>query len=368
MLINIINATPEMVMNHQFSIAIENILRSFSERKHLVIANKNFFETIIHENDGIYSQSSKNIASNALSSLMEYRAILQMVSFHIDVDFEIQDSSFKWIDLGKNYKFSCGPLYFHDSGQLQKTKIVCENPSDSDFFKIIANFYAQNANLSQCAISFTAINGGGGSTKDTFERITINNEITYCIVDNDKKHPLAPSGGTSAQFGKFKFQSSGCVEILDVHEIESLIPLDTIENVLKELNLLEKRKDSLNFFKEICSINENTKFYFDHKKGFNLKSAIELDNKHGIFWKDVLSKINIGCDCIRLKKCDCSLSCKNYDGFGDNLLNNTLTYINTKNPKKYKPILTPILEEKWHYLGKSFFSWSCGPYKKSRVS
>ncbi|EGF6590012.1 hypothetical protein IC123_004334, partial [Salmonella enterica] len=283
MLINIENATEENVLDSKFTTAIENILRAFAERKHLIIAQKKFFNCIMEEKGGIYSMTSKNFASEALAGLIEYHAILNQVSFYISVDFTIHDTSFRWIDLGEKYKFICGPLYFNDSSQLQKTKIVCENPLDSDFFKIIAAFYARNEHLSRCSINFNVLNGGGGSTKDVFERTIQNDEIAFCIVDNDKKHPQAPYGGTSSHFLGEKIKRSGLVEILDVHEVESLVPLDTIEEVLKNLNLMIKKKDTLDFLKKLCSIDESAKFYFDHKKGFNIKSALELDNTHGDF-------------------------------------------------------------------------------------
>ncbi|HFZ8837728.1 TPA: hypothetical protein ACIPDQ_004705, partial [Salmonella enterica subsp. enterica serovar Bareilly] len=57
-----------------------------------------------------------------------------------------------------------------------------------------------------------------------------------------------------------------------------------------------------------------------------------------------------------------------YEGFGDGLLNNTLEYIQTGNLRQYNPNLSSQLHDKWYTLGKKFFSWSCGPYKKARVS
>lgn len=370
MIIKIENATKDNVLNKDFLISIENILRSFAEEKHLLIASREFFRDIINSEGSLYSTSSKHFASEALSGQVEYHSLINMVSFYVSVDFTIKDTSFKWVDLGIKYKFVCGPLFFSDSSQLQKTKIVCENPLDSDFFKIIASFYAKRESLSGCSINFSALNGGGGSTKDIFERVIKNNEIAFCIVDNDKKHPGAPFGGTSAHFTKSKINRSGLVEILNVHEIESLVPFETIEKVLSELNLLTGKQQSLNFFKKLCSIDETAKFYFDHKKGFDLKTALELDNAHGDYWRPILKKMSkdIQCDCIGSKKCECKPSCLTYDGFGDGLLNNTLRHINQGSLKRYNPPLSPKLYEKWYELGKNLFSWSCGPYKKSRLS
>jgi hypothetical protein len=370
MLINIESVTRDDVLNEKFSTAIENILRSFAENKHLLIAHKDFFHSIISEDKGIFSAATKSTASEALKGLREYKAVLGLVSFYVSVNFKILDNSFKWLSVGDNDKFECGPLFFNDSSQLQKTKIVCENPLDSDFFNIIAKHYAQNSDLSRCAINFNPLNGGGGSTKDIFDRTVKNNEITFCIVDNDKMHPRAPFGGTSTHFLGSKTNKSGMIKILDVHEIESLVPIDTIECVLQELNLMGRKKASLDFFKRLCEIDESAKFYFDHKKGFDLKTAWELDNTHGNYWRNIIKRLKVtdACECINLKECKCKPSCLTYEGFGDGLLTNTLKYIHKGNLRQYKPTLPPQLNDKWHDLGRSFFSWSCGPYKRTRVS
>lgn len=358
------------ITDNKFTIAIENLLRSFAENKHILIAQRDFFNLIIEENEGVYSLSSKNFAAEALSRSREYHSLLAKVSFYIAIDFSIRDKGFKWTEHGSSIKFSCGPLYFDDSSQLQKTKIVCENPSDSDFFKVIATFYANEEDVTRCSLNFNAINGGGGSTRAVFDRTINNNEIAFCIVDNDKTHPRAPHGGTSTHFLGTRTVRSGLIEILDVHEIESLVPLETIEKVLTNLNLLVKKEKSLTFFKDICSIDESVKFYIDHKKGFDLKTALSLDKSHGVFWLEVLKKLkgNYSCECIEHETCGCTPPCLSYEGFGENLLSNTLNYINEGSLRKYNPVLTPKLHEKWYSLGRNFFSWSCGPYKKSRVS
>lgn len=371
MLIKIEPITQDDVLDNRFSISIENILRSFAECKHLIIAPRIFFDTIIEESQGIFSSSTKGFAHAALSGLREYKSILNSVSFYVSIDFTIKDSSFSWVNYGDIDKFQCGPLFFSDSVQLQKTKIVCENPLDSDFFRIVASYYAQKDKaISRCTINYNALNGGGGSTKDVFDRTVQNNEITFCIVDNDKKHPRAPFGGTSTHFLRTRTSKSGMVKILDVHEVESLLPIETIEEVMQSLNLMVKKKETLDFLKQLCTTDETAKFYFDHKKGFDLKTAWDLDNLHGDYWRTVIKglKDNYECECLEQHKCKCSPSCLTYEGFGEGLLSNSLNYILKGNLKQYSPNLSPRLSEHWNDLGRSFFSWSCGPYKKSRIS
>lgn len=136
MLINIENATPEKVLNNSFAIAVENILRAFAEQKHLVIGARVFLKLLSMIKAGFIAFHQKVTRKEALSGLTEYYAILDQVSFYVSVDFNISDKSFKWVQIGESFKFVCGPLYFNDSAQLQKTKIVCENPLDSDFLRL----------------------------------------------------------------------------------------------------------------------------------------------------------------------------------------------------------------------------------------
>lgn len=370
MLINIESVSRADVTNNKFFVSIENMLRSFAENKHILLAPKFFFEEIIAENAGAYSISTKNFAVQALSGLREYNTIKNKVSFYVSIDFSITDNSFSWVDLGNSDKFVCGPLFFNDSACLQKTNIICENPLDSDFLKVIACYYAERENVSRCAISYNVLHGGGGSINDVFERAIDSNVITFCVVDNDKNHPKASHGGTSAHFLKKRTSKTGMVKILDVHEIESLLPLDTIETVLAEEHLLDVKKDALEFLKRLCNVDESAKFYYDHKKGFNLKIAWDLDNAHGKYWRNIIGKLRdtYDCECIDSKCCECKPSCLTFDGFGDGLLSNTVRYIKRGNLRQYQPVLTPKLSEKWDDLGRNFFSWSCGPYKKSRVS
>ncbi|ELY4545327.1 hypothetical protein SMZ81_003586 [Cronobacter sakazakii] len=370
MLIYIESVTQDDVFDEKNFVAIENILRAFAEKKHIILAPKTFFNDIINEKQGLYSISTKNFAAEALAGLREYHAIKNIVSFYVSIDFSIKDESYSWVDLGGKDKFVCGPLFFNDSECLQRTNVVCENPLDSDFMKIIADYYARRESLSRCTISYNVLHGGGGSTKDVFDRTVNDNKITFCVVDNDKDHPRAPYGGTSTHFLRERTSKTGMVKILDVHEIESLLPLETIEHVLEEENLLEKKKGALRFLKDLCNIDETVKFYYDHKKGFNLKDAWKLDNTHGEYWRRIIGKLGDAykCDCLSSRVCTCKPSCLTYDGFGEGLLNNTIRYVNRGSLRQYNPMLTPELSEKWNDLGRNFFSWSCGPYKKSRVS
>lgn len=188
-----------------------------------------------------------------------------------------------------------------------------------------------------------------------------------CLLDNDKKHPKGPFGSTSKAFGKEKFSKTGMVKILDVHEIESLIPLETLE--FSTTNSVTRSK-TINFLKSSLKNHEEIKFYFDHKKGLELKTAFELDKLHGPFWIPLLkqSRDIERSDCLDEEKCVCKESCMKVDGLGENILSKSIEFIQKGNLQIYTPQLPPLLESHWIEIGKLLFSWCCGPSKKTRLT
>lgn len=366
MLIKIENFGSDSVYNTSLIKSIENLMRAFSERKHIVIGPKKFFHSVIHDEKN-YSSNARSAATEALRGQMEYTDLKNIVSFYITIDFFVLDKSIQWVSNGSTDVLRVGPLFFVDSENLQKANILLENQLDGDFYSLLANYFAREVNADNCELSYMPLNGGGGTTKNVFDRMISNNQVVLCILDNDKQHPKAPLGSTSKAFYRKKYVNTGAVKIIDVHEIESLIPLDTIESAI---SITEGRKKTLDFLKEMEKYDETIKFHFDHKKGLNIKKILELDALHGDYWVPVLkkNKITKGVECIKLGRCSCHEPCVALDGLGDCLLENTINYIKRGNLKRYRPKLNPAMENHWNDIGRLFFSWGCGPFKYSKVT
>lgn len=371
MFIKIINPTKENILNIKNITAIENILRSFSEGKHIIIAPSIFFNTVIDKENTVFGFTTKTSASEALRSQVEYKGLISHINFYIEIDFNLNGSDYSWVKIAGAYKLITGPVFFDDSKFLQSAKIICENPSDADFYNIIAGVFASQNDLNLCNITFEAINGGGGTTKHVFDRSIETKYLTLCILDNDKKHPNGPLGGTGRQFRSSGFHKTGLVKILDVHEVESLIPFETIEDALSQDTLSTDKRNALSFAKELFLTDESTKYYYDHKKGFDIKKILPLDKQYGDYWYSTLRKCPSlsECECISMKACNCTESCVCYEGFGDNILEKSVEYIKRGNLKRYSPKLPPLMKQHWEDIGMLFFSWSCSPFKKRiRVS
>lgn len=364
-----INNHPSVDLNNVVHFtAIENLLRGFGEGKHILIAHKNFFDIIISSNR--FGDTAERFAFEAKRAQMEYNSLQSFVSFSLICDFGIHLDTFAWESSNSNDKLRVSPHFFNDSQSVQKTTIVCENSTDADFYRIVALYYSKSISPQfRCNLLFDAVNGGGGTTKSIFDRKIAEKTITLCILDNDKKHPKSSRGSTCKAFGDKSYQGTGKIKIIDAHEVESLIPLETIEEVIKKHGISKNKEDSLQFLKKITSFDETTKFHFDHKNGINLSLAFTLDNKYGSYWIPAIKTISFPqpSKCLDSNDCKCQPPCFKMEGYGDNLLPQTIEHINYGNIHSYKPSLPEKLAEKWSDIGKEFFSWCCAPAKKARM-
>ena len=104
-----------------------------------------------------------------------------------------------------------------------------------------------------------------------FDDLTNNSEITLCIIDNDKSHPAKGKGSTANLFKDFdkEYNNNSLTHIIDVREIESLLPIKVIEEVVCE-NKVPKDIESLDIIKAFKTVNISFREYFDHKEGLSL--------------------------------------------------------------------------------------------------
>lgn len=372
MIINIKNFNKDKDHDSEEIISIKNIITSFGEGKHIILAPKDFFSYVIQDNKSHFDRVIKTWANAAKNSQIEYKGLLYHVEFNVELDFTLSKGTKKWVNSAEGKEVFCvSSDFFYDSCSIQKISVVSENPSDADFYGIIANYFSKKINAGACKILWNSENGGGGSTKDTFSRSIKDKKITLCIVDNDKKHPSGEKGTTCGAFGQQKYIDSGRVEIIPAHEVECLIPIDTIESLI--LNNLYPNDfiDDIDNLKKITYKCNDAKLYFDHKNGISTKKAISLDKKYGSYWVPLIfdvenKKKN---SCLREGECSCDEGkpCFQIRGYGSKLLINTIKHINENNSYNYTPKLPPPLESLWNEIGKLFFSWCCAPTKKIRV-
>lgn len=156
--------------------------------------------------------------------------------------------------------------------------LLAENEEDIDFYKLVGQYFVKKTGLGNLNINFEGKNGGGSTISNVLERI-INekNRMCLCIVDSDRKYRGATPGDTMKRIMKVTqdvFQDYFEVMLLEMNEIENIIPFSVLEKVVDEYKL---EKQGILFFKYLieCDNTLNSPiFYFDLKKGILKKSFI----------------------------------------------------------------------------------------------
>lgn len=369
MIISLVTSNIEACLNNkEIVFVIENVLRAYGEAKHYISASKKLLSKISADANK-FSEHIRIFANSAISQQIEIDALLENVSYAIEIDLD-QKTKFNSTLIDKIRYIQVGYDYFIDSNSTQESFIVGENLTDIQFYEKIAKYYQVKHLLSSTGLKFTPINGGGATTRDVYENIATSNKLCLCIVDNDKKHPNSSIGSTAKRFNNLPVNTTSSVYILEAHEAESLIPTKLIEEIITDNGGENNKIDSIDALSDICEFEPKTKLYFDHKNGITLNKALELDVKYGDFWINAInSKFDLSTyNCCETKKCNTKeCPCLKIDGYSDKLLTGSIAKLEKINIRSLQTKLSSPLLEQWNYIGNLFYSWSCAPIHRIRL-
>nr|WP_314096888.1 hypothetical protein [uncultured Lachnoanaerobaculum sp.] len=248
--------------------------------------------------------------------------------------------------------------------------LITENQEDALFYELIAKYYTKCNGFKNMEIFFESKPGGGDTTAKVLKQtVNTGNRLCLCIVDSDKKFPDDSGGDTKKHvedFTKCKTQDIWKAIILDVHEVENLIPIGWIEKCSKENGIPCETISFLKYLKGKVAEEKNNApiYYFDIKKGIKKDKFVCADsqneniqkefNKSECFrnyWSKHLK--GYGIDLNKLEEMD-----------GKDIIQGVDKRILNKILGKYKNIDIYMvneehLKDKWLSLGRDIFSWGC---------
>lgn len=346
--------------------ALENLILSSAFRHNIVILDTKTIESILSCHD--YSAIIKNHTHDILSYRREYAGIAYNLSVHTIVDFEYEGETYNFDKENSIIKISY--KYFIDPKDSGPTTLLAENLLDFKLYNIIAKYYSQHIANYGLKTSFVFSFGGGSQIKTMFDSLKSDSKLVLCIIDSDKAHPHMSEGSTSSPFSKKDREdiNGNLAYVIDMREIETLIPLNIIQEIAID-NKLDEHIDSLDDIVKFNSIGNRFRKFFDHKKGLTLKEAIHADNIHGDFWLDILSKKpNFSSkSCLEDKECYSCSSCPRIVGFGDKLLKNSISKIEQSNLHGLN--IDKDIHHDWMTIGELMMGWGCVPAgQRSRSS
>lgn len=233
MLFKIINCNPtNYVDDLDRYLALRNLITSYGLRKNIVILESEAINQIL--NSDTYDKPTKNFVYEIDTTRREYHQIIPQLSVHCIVDF-----SFEGIECNvSNNQFSIrmSYKYFLNTSNTEYVNFITEGKNDFDMYTLIANYYVRKRPSLNIGIGLNFCQGAGSQCKQRFDDLTNKGEITLCIIDNDKSHPAKGKGSTAKLFKDFdkEYNSNSLTHIIDVREIESLLPIKVIEEIVCE--------------------------------------------------------------------------------------------------------------------------------------
>lgn len=351
------NLTPELIsQDHSESDkkkikrAIEHILRSVSESKHLVISD---LDTIIKLKQIITCSDSLSVLIYLENnySFLNYDSIKYYVNVIVGYDniYESSEGDCKFLNIPINY--------IQDSNLTNPTRILCEDISDASFFKIICNHYVINNNIGNISLCFEEEHGGGNQISRSFNK-HINAKNIFCLAfaDNDKKYPECQIGETLQKLSSIVNTNLLCKYIsLECHEIENLIPFNYIQKIKKVYN----EENGITFIENIIhSMEKESLKYFDIKKGIN-KDQISSSNDYLIFAKKLAEYSPIHIDFSNIEQYEKKHKIIPQVGkiMSSFIESNTLLIDET-------PHFLDFQITEWNKIGSDFLFWTCSRNKE----
>jgi len=340
--------------------ALEMLALAQKEGKHAVISNRLTLDKI--RKCQRLSSSAKAVYNIAYNNFTKFQSCRSTVTKYIEVNNQYRTQQI-CSESGKTV-IKVPPKIFNDSEIVQKTILLCENTNDAALYETIANVYLiwNKINI-QLACEHR---GGGGSTIATeYSKIQQNqNRFCLCLVDSDKFAPNASMGDTAKSIQKpaNSNQMNAGFIILGVREIENLIPISILSD-LPELSQSKERQAALKVLEEIE--NNDLRLFLDIKEGVILQNIIsKTDANVCKFWQNsipnepnILGRINSQCfdnwSCNSSSQCTCNVSL----GFGNNILDNTISWLEKKSLHEVAKMVEPSLRSQWKNLGQEITNW-----------
>jgi len=224
-----------------------------------------------------------------------------------------------------------------DERFLLEPVMLTENEIDAAIYQSFSNaFFSDRKNLrTSYTLKLEAQGGGGSDTVKKFARYLEEKRPLLCFIDSDKKHPKGCFGATSQHFNKYpKGLNAGYyLEILNVHEIENLIPVSLI-------NLLYPDHSYGAIYNNPAC--RKYKGYPDHKKGLTVKDAKEQDETYqDNFWREFYHLEDNA----------------NLCGTFSNLIQKTKNYLEKTTPHKLRELLDDRLDAELYNISRTVTDW-----------
>ncbi|NMG59346.1 hypothetical protein E1H12_12675 [Geitlerinema sp. P-1104] len=255
-----------------------------------------------------------------------------------------------------------------DNSIFDKTMLLCEEDDDQYFYVKITEIYKLISRI-KCPLQYESSipSGHGDKTGDYYKKIQEEaRHLCLCIADSDRKFPSDSHKATACKIVDNDDPSKLLTEhfIIDVHEIENLIPTDLIRSVISNRRTIDSIKILDKHYPE-------ARLFLDLKKGLKLVEILDQGGKEKFceYWRNVIQETGLYCNefCTDLPNCSSKDKCTCTIFEGNITLRKVIKHLQNENlsDHKLKEMLDKNLEKKWCEIGSLVWAWCCGSQRKS---
>jgi len=359
--------------------ALEILAIARREGKHSVIAERETLEKI--SECSRLSENIRSVYKQLFLRSAELRGYLSHVTKYIEVVNPCLEPNLDEITHRDKKIIKVPPCFFNDSALIQKAILMCENIEDAAFYEKIARIYLLWKKIN-IKIECEHMGGGGSTITEQFINIQNLKKLCLCIVDSDRITFNGKLGNTANRIKSEHNENCIITEllILDLHEIENLIPNSILSNLcLGNVN----RQEALVIIEDIeTSSIKDLRGFLDIKNGTSMGKIINTNNPiDRDFWQpriskspNILTRVDDWClnnwSCSKYepikdknraiksikvdicKICNCKISL----GFGENILEQASLHIG-HNYHGISRIIDESVRIEWEKVGQIILNW-----------
>lgn len=330
--------------------AVGYLALSSNESKHLLLGD---FAAIEHFYKEFKGQFIVGPVFNYIYHNYSIQPIPEEITYYVEVVNGIPSSySYK-----NKYVAQLSYKHFNKLDKCIATTLLAEDENDACFYEYIFKWYKT---INQLRLNHFLYHrhGGGGCTSRELHRLQLEEKLCLTIIDTDKKypgHPICPDSTADKCIKVYKESAISKLHLLDVHEIENLLPLNYIdkEDVCGG-NAMAVNKKSFDFLRSSAEL---ILPYFDYKTGLRVKDIGKIDDSFIQLCINCIPNSERISDNIDDYK---SMSPETYliKGLGKSILAKTLAYVKA-NGLIEAPQLLDFQRENWKTIAQLLLDWGC---------
>lgn len=328
---------------HKVLDSISNLLIGYYEGNHLLMSSESFCDRFKNKIEDSRARSALHYLENHLSYSYD-------VDWHVKVLLRNADPNKHEIDL----------FFFEKTSAIQPARVIGEHINDAYFYYYVMCSMINITDIVENT-SYIPDLGGGSSSLDKIDFLFRNNDsINLAIFDSDKKYPNDGNKDRMSEKLSKKYRNKKVnigIEIINVMEVENLIPLSFI---------LKIHKDKANILKRIniaCPVFLN---YYDFKNGIYYNGDLK-NQKYNVHIRDWYNTASRGKDDFdkfieREKSKSSEEPICIFPSIGKQILKSFVEQANVKHPNNIKYGLLDgdvRLINEWNRIARIMYTFTC---------